>query len=356
MPSKLSAVLICRNEQANIGPCLDSIRRGVDEIVVLDTGSTDDTPLLARKHGADVVASEPQWLVDLGEMTSLGDFAAARNRALELASGDWALIVDADHRYVWPTLDAVREAMRFDQHDTYSLWYHMATRPSARPVDVVSGRQRYGKPFASLALFRRGLGGPWYEGVIHETVARWEERQHAARGTTRGFVTKSRIADYGHAPDIRASLNKNRRNTLLLERAVRVRPDDPVPMTYLALEYATANDPRALAMSERAWMHLGHPQLIGAHLLRLCVARTWSWLRQNRPETAWETLNEWDAREGVEHPDVFTMRGMTAEALGLRDAAVAYFRRALTPTPTDWAIRYLLPEMAQKRLRELGAE
>lgn len=354
MAVTLSAVLIARNEAANIGPCLDSIRKGVDEIVVLDTGSTDNTCELARRHGADVVASEPQWLVDLGEMQSLGDFAAARNRALELASGEWALIVDCDHRYVWPTLDAVREAIRSDAHDTYSLWYHIA-RPGARPVDVVTGRKRLGKPFAALALFRRGLGGPWYEGVIHETVARWEERQHEARGTTRGILAKSRIADYGHAPSVRDELGKNRRNVLLLERAVRERPDDPVPMTYLAFEYATHNDPKALAMCERGWEHLGHPMLKGAHLLRLCVARVWTWLRHGKADVAWATLNEWDARDGTEHPDVWTMRGMCAEQMGLRDAAVAYFRAALKPAPVEWAIRYLMPEMAEGRLRELGA-
>jgi glycosyltransferase involved in cell wall biosynthesis len=62
---KVSAVLICRNESAHIGACLDSIRKGVDEIVVLDTGSTDDTCDVARKHGADVVQSDPSLLVEL---------------------------------------------------------------------------------------------------------------------------------------------------------------------------------------------------------------------------------------------------------------------------------------------------
>lgn len=249
----ISACMIVRNESANLGACLDAIRHGVDEIVVLDTGSTDDTPDIARKHGADVVVCEPDWTIELGGRRMISNFGAARNRSLELASGDWALIVDADYRYVWPTLDAVREATRSDAHDTFTLWYHLAATPTARPVDVVNGRKRAGKPNGSVGLFRRSLGGPWYDGVIHETVSLWEERQHAARGTTRGVVARSRIADYGHHPDVRAALGKDLRNMLLLEHTTRIDPTNPVPWTYLAMEYATKRDPRASEAAERAW-------------------------------------------------------------------------------------------------------
>lgn len=353
MSHKLSAVLIVRNESANLPRCLDSIRRGVDEIVVLDTGSTDATCKVAREHGADVVASEPEWSIELGGMRMLSDFGAARNRALSLASGDVALIVDADHCYVWPTLDAVREAIRNEAHDTWTLWYHTASRPDARPVDVVSGRKRLGKPHGAVALFRR-VDPPWYEGVIHETVADWEERRHAAHGTTRGVIPKSRIADYGHAPDVRAQLGKDLRNTLLLERAVQVDPSNAVAWTYLAMEYATKSDSRAWAAVERGWSLVGHPRLIGAHLLRLVVARCWTAMGQNRPETAWETLNDWDALDGSPHPDVLTMRGLVAERLGLTDAARGYYTAAVA-SPEEWVIRYVVSDTARERLRALGA-
>ena len=81
----LAAVLIARNEARCIARCLDSVRPWVDRIVVIDTGSTDDTVALARAHGAEV-----------GHFAWVDDFAAARNHALALADADWNLVIDAD--------------------------------------------------------------------------------------------------------------------------------------------------------------------------------------------------------------------------------------------------------------------
>ena len=83
--SSLAAVLIVRNEARCIVRCLESVRPWVDNIVVLDTGSTDATPALARQAGAQV--HHLPWP---------NDFAAARNHALDLADADWNLILDAD--------------------------------------------------------------------------------------------------------------------------------------------------------------------------------------------------------------------------------------------------------------------
>lgn len=310
---------------------------------------------VARKHGADVVVSEPEWSIELGGMRMLSDFGAARNRCISLASGTHALIVDADHAYVWPTLDAVREAAAQDAHDTWTLWFHIATKANARPVDVVTGRARFTRPNGNIALIRR-TDGPWYDGVIHETVAAWEERRHAEHGTTRGNVVRSRVAEYGHAPDIRKKLGKDLRNVLLLERAASMDPTNPVPLTYLALEHATAADMgRAEDACERAWSMLGHEKLIGAQFLRLVVARCWCALRARDAERAWATLTEWDAREGVDHPDVLTLRGMVAEALGMRDHAKQMYRAAVDVGENGWTVRYIANDLAREKLAALGA-
>lgn len=352
MAVKISATLIVRNEAHNLPRCLDSIRRGVDEIVILDTGSTDDTVQVARKHGADVILEEPERSIELAGLRMLADFASARNRVISAASGSHALIVDADHAYVWPTLDAVREAAGQHDHDTWTLWYHISTKPNARPVDVVTGRVRLTKPNGNIALIRR-VDGPWYDGVIHETVSAWEEQRHASHGTTRGNVVRARVADYGHDPDTRKRLGKDLRNVLLLERAVSLDPQNPVPLTYLAIEYAQLDPGKAADVCERAWRFVPHPKLIGAQLLRLVVARCWVALRRRDLDMAWSTLSEWDALEGVEHPDVLTLRGMVAEAAGMRDHAVAMFSAALKPG--EWTVRYIQNDMPRERLRALGA-
>lgn len=83
--SSISLCMIVRNEQAFLGPCLNSIKGLVDEIIVVDTGSGDRSADIARIYGARVYNAPWQ-----------DDFASARNISLDKAGGDWILILDAD--------------------------------------------------------------------------------------------------------------------------------------------------------------------------------------------------------------------------------------------------------------------
>lgn len=82
---QIAAVLIARDEARCIERCLESLQPFVDRIVLVDTGSIDDTAVLAQRCGAQV--HRFPWP---------GDFSVARNHALDLADADWNLIVDAD--------------------------------------------------------------------------------------------------------------------------------------------------------------------------------------------------------------------------------------------------------------------
>ena len=82
---KLSAIVLTRNEERNIEDCLAGLS-WADEILVVDSGSTDHTVALAEKHGAKVLAHPFE------------DFASQRNFALTQAKGDWVLFIDADER------------------------------------------------------------------------------------------------------------------------------------------------------------------------------------------------------------------------------------------------------------------
>ncbi|MCY0874711.1 MAG: glycosyltransferase, partial [Firmicutes bacterium] len=87
MRKSLSACLIMKDEAANLTDCLQSIEGQVDEIIVVDTGSTDDTIDLAKRFGA--IVERFCWT---------GDFAVARNFSLSLATSDFVLVIDADER------------------------------------------------------------------------------------------------------------------------------------------------------------------------------------------------------------------------------------------------------------------
>ena len=84
---RVSLTMIVRNEEANLAACLESARGLCDEIVIVDTGSTDRTVEIARSFGARVF-----------DFVWVDDFAAARNAALARATGDYAFWLDADDR------------------------------------------------------------------------------------------------------------------------------------------------------------------------------------------------------------------------------------------------------------------
>jgi len=84
-PKRLSVCMIARDEEETIGKALESIQHIADEILVVDTGSVDRTADIARAYGGTVIESE--WH---------DDFSAARNLAIERATGDYALVLDAD--------------------------------------------------------------------------------------------------------------------------------------------------------------------------------------------------------------------------------------------------------------------
>lgn len=82
---KLSLCMIVKNEEETLAKCLNSVQGIVDEIIILDTGSTDKTPKIAQQFGAKVHSFD--WC---------DDFAKARNAALSYATGQWILVLDAD--------------------------------------------------------------------------------------------------------------------------------------------------------------------------------------------------------------------------------------------------------------------
>jgi glycosyltransferase involved in cell wall biosynthesis len=93
MANHLSAIIITHNEARRLPACLDSLRSVVDEIIILDDGSTDETAEIAKKAGARLF------------YRPFDNFGAQKQAALDLATGDWVISIDADER-VTPELAA----------------------------------------------------------------------------------------------------------------------------------------------------------------------------------------------------------------------------------------------------------
>jgi glycosyltransferase involved in cell wall biosynthesis len=146
---RLSVIIISKNEAANIGACLETLAF-CEEMIVVDSGSTDYTAEIARAKGARV------------ETHAFHGFGAQKNFALSLAHGDWVLSIDADER-VSPALAlAIEEAMTNDKVDGYEM-----PRLSSFLGRVMRHSGWY--PDYILRLFRRGKAR-FSDDLVHERV------------------------------------------------------------------------------------------------------------------------------------------------------------------------------------------
>ncbi len=107
---KLSLCMIVKNEEIALPKCLSSVKEVVNEIVVLDTGSTDRTVEIAQHKGAKVYHFD--WC---------NDFSAARNQALNYVTGDWILVLDADETLTAEIVPHLQQAILSDRYLVINL-------------------------------------------------------------------------------------------------------------------------------------------------------------------------------------------------------------------------------------------
>ena len=186
---RISLALIARNEEKYLADCLRSVADAVDEIVVVDTGSTDRTAEIAAEHGALVAGFE--WI---------DDFAAARNFAIERTTGDVVLVLDADERLAAGSARAIRRAARQRTRDAWRL-----TLTNLGPEGPA------GDAVETLRLFRK-TSNFHYLGRIHEQpiIERPERTGRCA----------ARIEHLGYNPQVFAEKDKATRNRRLIELAL----------------------------------------------------------------------------------------------------------------------------------------
>ncbi len=231
--------VVARDEEARIGQAIKSALAVVDEIVVADTGSQDNTRLIAEGYGARVV--DVPWR---------DDFAAARNAALDEARCDWVLVLDADER-----LQPVRP-VEFQKMLTDEAVAGYNVRIEDREQE--SGRSR---PSCPLRLFR---SHPHirYCYPIHERVGIAVRNWAASRGMDVAESVLTVVHERGDAAETRSRRDGYRR---LLESAVAEYPWEPyfafrlADETMVLLEdeiLPTAGLRAALVPLERAWRAL----------------------------------------------------------------------------------------------------
>jgi glycosyltransferase involved in cell wall biosynthesis len=151
---KLSLAMIVKNESRCLARCLRSVKGIADEIVITDTGSTDDTIKIAQGFGAKILNFD--WV---------GDFAAARNFGLNQTVGQWTLILDADE---WLGENLGKEILLFVRGEP-------AVGLAKQVNDFRRKRQLFRSQCFVPRLFPRGAH---YEGRIHEQLISPLPRRH----------------------------------------------------------------------------------------------------------------------------------------------------------------------------------
>ncbi|MBI2899898.1 MAG: glycosyltransferase [Planctomycetes bacterium] len=229
----LSLCMIVRDEEANLPCVLESVRGLADECVVVDTGSRDRTAEIARSFGARVDFFE--WR---------DDFAAARNRALDLARGEWILSLDADDVF---EREDIPEAKRIlASADCEGL----TVRQKLSIPDGTSWIKRH------LAFFRNR---PEHRYVlrVHERVTIDPERTGS---------TKIRIEHRGYRKELLApKLERNRR---LVERM----RSDPDPLSNVAASFLLGGFHRMDGDLAAAWKSFAEAAYSGFP----CEYRLWA--------------------------------------------------------------------------------
>lgn len=195
--------LVVKNEAHQIDRCLSSVRDCVDEILVLDTGSTDDTIERARAYGARVE-----------HFTWCDDFAAARNAALAMIQTDWVLVLDADEWLLPDAIEAIHGVIRDPEHLVVNL--------VRRELGAVQS------PYSLVSrLFRRHpqiqFDRP-YHAIIDDSVVRLLQQEPQWKIASLSIPA---IDHDGYRLDRIASESKATRARSAMEKFWQSHPDDP---------------------------------------------------------------------------------------------------------------------------------
>ena len=173
---RLSVIIITKNEEANIHACLESVA-WADEIIVVDSGSTDDTVAICKNLGAKVYIHD--W----------PGFGVQKNRALGYASKDWVLSLDADE-HVTPELRAEIEAVLCNEQpsDSYLVprlsnycgrfMRHSGWYPDLLPRLFKRGKARFSDDLVHERLIVEGSTGTLRGTLLHFAFDDLEEVLH----------------------------------------------------------------------------------------------------------------------------------------------------------------------------------
>jgi glycosyltransferase involved in cell wall biosynthesis len=300
---RLSVCMIVKDEEELLPRCLESVRTIADEIIIVDTGSTDKTKDIAAQYTDQVY--EYSWT---------NDFAAARNESIRHATGKWILILDADE-YLSPDDRDKWVAFMEQEKPLEYLAYTL-------PIINFTGDKGYEDEISTSPVTRLfpNFKGIYFERPIHEQLT---------RGTAGELFHKKLDLNIYHTgyQNLRVDeKNKHERNMQIFNQMQQNGEMSAYDWFTLGNQYRYAKEEqKALECYELAIKDAGTKTVWYPHCL---VGLITLYYKQNKLDKSWE-WTESRLAEYSEFADYYAIKGVQYETLGFFDEAIACYLKAI---------------------------
>jgi glycosyltransferase involved in cell wall biosynthesis len=233
----VSLCMIVKNEEKYLDRCLKSVQGKVDEIIIVDTGSTDKTIEIAEKYGS--IVKHFIWI---------NDFAAARNYSIEGVESEYILVLDADE-YLDDGTDLQKDLEKGKD------FYRLTIKNQSNSGQIVFSQ--------NVRLFKSGIGLK-YSGKLHEHLNTYEEDNGYV-----GIESDGVIHHAGYLPEVISEKGKKKRNYDIM---IKELSENPTGYSYFNMGLVYMNDAKyeeALGMFKKSYPLSKTKSYVKALLVRM---------------------------------------------------------------------------------------
>jgi len=330
----ISLCMIVRNEEEYLPGCLESIKSLVDEMVIVDTGSTDKTVEIAKSCGAKVI--HHPWN---------DDFAEARNVALKHATCDWILVLDADEVIAPQDLWKIRELVKNKDVAGYKLvqrtYQEKTTMAEWQAVEYPYPEARGCTgyiPSPLVRLFRRDKD-VYFIGMVHELV-------EYSILEKRGLIVETDIPIHHYGKICRGADRKRKQELyrLIGEKKVEKNPTDSKAYCDLGIQYLELEMyDKAEKVLQKA-VELDPENVVALFNLGVSLAA------QNENQRAIECY-EGVLRYNPEHIGAYNNLATILEKQGRIGEVESLYRQAIAHNPNHYIVHYNLARFMKSKGR-----
>ncbi|WP_179107301.1 tetratricopeptide repeat-containing glycosyltransferase family 2 protein [Sediminibacillus massiliensis] len=296
--------MIVKNESNNLRKCLDSIKTLVDEIIIVDTGSNDNTVSIAEEFNAKVF--HKPWE---------DNFSDARNHSLPEANTDWIIFMDADEIFKGP-FQEIRDELEHTDKEAFYI-----------DIESITGEKVYEKMVHPSIRIFRNKKNYFFRGALHEDIL-----PSILDHTSMEMIGKiqEKILHTGYTP-IQTKLEKAHRNRRILEKSLKESPSDNFFQYHLGITYEQLSlNEQAIIFMEKALKNVAKHQSYRPTLVK-DLAKLY--LKTTKYKLAIDLLNN-EIKNYNDYPDLYYYLGYGYQQIKENDKAIRILQEATNITPS----------------------